>query len=79
MARTDSSITAAIVGVAKESGDIMTFAVRLGLLFSLFDGDASLWRRYLIDHGTLQQIEADLPFVLWIEEEARREENFVCL
>lgn len=75
MAKTYSRIWPANEGPVQDFGGLLTFAVKLELLLSLFDGDASLWRRYLIDRGTFQQIEADLPFVLWIEEESRREQN----
>jgi len=57
-----------------DAPDLMLAAMRLSILFDLFEGNPSLWFDYLVLHGTEQQLADDVPFVLWMQEEASPED-----
>ncbi|HVT03665.1 MAG TPA: hypothetical protein VHL58_09870 [Thermoanaerobaculia bacterium] len=57
-----------------DASDFVLAAIRLYILFELFEGYPSLWQDYLVHHGTEQQLVDDLPFVLWLQEKASPEE-----
>jgi|GEM_PF-1398332 len=47
---------------------IIAAALRLYILFSVFDGQPHTWSEFLLTKGSLRQLEDDLPFVLALEE-----------
>lgn len=57
-----------------DAPDLVLAATRLYVLFELFEGNPSLWFYYLVHHGTGQQLADDMPFVLWLQDEASLEE-----
>lgn len=46
---------------------IIVAALRLYVLFSVFDGQPRIWSDFLLTKGSLHQLEDDLPFVLSLE------------
>jgi len=50
---------------------IVVAALRLYVLFAIFDGQPSTWLDFLIAEGSLRQIEDDLPFVASLENAPR--------
>lgn len=49
---------------AAHAADLDVDVARWAILLELFDGDAQAWVDYLLEKGSLRQIEEDLPFAI---------------
>lgn len=65
------------MNLPNEEPNILLAATRLYIPFMLFERDPAAWEEFLITKGSLQELEDDLPFVLWLQDLPAKQPRFV--
>jgi hypothetical protein len=47
------------------------------VMVKLFDGDPDKWIQWLREKGSKDQLLVDLPFAFWVEEQSKKDPNFL--